>query len=193
MELILYCCECAITAGALFNSSKSCSHSLSMAAASKSAPREEILDEYRRGASLSHMDRFHRSRIPHDDRADRQQHQCRKAIQPPRGEQAPTKAAPPSTKEVAGRYYQLPSGHAVIEPYLCDRIRKIDSDRCWWCDSGERQSYYHLFARCKAWAPRSGTRCGRRLGREGLQVETPAGPLGQAVLEGQGDGGGLDS
>ena len=41
------------------------------------------------------------------------------------------------TQEVAGRYYQLLSGRAAIGPYLCDRIRKIDTDECWWCGSGE--------------------------------------------------------
>ena len=33
-----------------------------------------------------------------------------------------------------------------------DKIHKIDADRCWWCDTGERQSRFHLVARCPTWA-----------------------------------------
>ena len=30
--------------------------------------------------------------------------------------------------------------------------KKVDSDRCWFCNTGERQSRFHLVARCPAWA-----------------------------------------
>ena len=53
-------------------------------------------------------------------------------------------------KSLAGRYYQLQSGHAAIGSYLHD---KVDSDECWWCGSNERQSRHHLFTTCRAWTP----------------------------------------
>ena len=55
-------------------------------------------------------------------------------------------------KELAGRNYQFLPGHASIGSYLHDRIRKIESDECWWCDTGQRQSRFHLVVRCPAWA-----------------------------------------
>ena len=53
-------------------------------------------------------------------------------------------------KEFVGRYYQLLSSHAAIETYLADMIQKTGSNRCWWCNSAERQPHHHLF-RCQAW------------------------------------------
>ena len=52
--------------------------------------------------------------------------------------------------ELAGRFYQLLSGHAA--PYLV-RIGQAPNDRCWWCGSGERQKRHHLFVRCRRWTP----------------------------------------
>ena len=34
-------------------------------------------------------------------------------------------------KAFAGRYYQLLSGHAATGDYLCSRMHKLPSDRCW--------------------------------------------------------------
>ena len=31
-------------------------------------------------------------------------------------------------------------------------MRKVDSDKGWFCDTGERQSRFNLVARCPAWA-----------------------------------------
>ena len=56
-------------------------------------------------------------------------------------------------KHIAGRYYQLLSGHAAIGPYLKDKIHKMDNDRCWWCGGGKRQTRHHLFTECRAWTP----------------------------------------
>ena len=56
-------------------------------------------------------------------------------------------------KELAGRYNQFLSGHAAVGSYLHDKICKVDSDECWWCNTGERQSRFHLVTRCRAWAP----------------------------------------
>ena len=53
-------------------------------------------------------------------------------------------------KECAGRFYQLLSGHAATAPHL-KRIGQVRSSRCWWCNSGQRQSRFHLFFRCRRW------------------------------------------
>ena len=53
---------------------------------------------------------------------------------------------------MAGRYHQFLSGHAAIGSYLKDKIHRADWDRCWFCDTGERQSRSHLVAKCPAWA-----------------------------------------
>ena len=33
------------------------------------------------------------------------------------------------------------------------RVGQAQSDLCWWCGSGERQTRFHLFARCRRWDP----------------------------------------
>ena len=53
-------------------------------------------------------------------------------------------------KELAGRFYQSLAGHASIGPYL-RRVGTIDDDKCWCCNTGERQTRFHLVARCPAW------------------------------------------
>ena len=55
-------------------------------------------------------------------------------------------------KELAGRFYQFLSGRAAVGSYLHDKIHKIDSDRYWWRNTGERQSRFHPTARRPAWA-----------------------------------------
>ena len=45
---------------------------------------------------------------------------------------------------------QLLSGHALIAPFLKEKWRWTDSDRCWWRETG-RQSREHLFKECTAW------------------------------------------
>ena len=55
-------------------------------------------------------------------------------------------------KELAGRFYQLLSGHAATAEYLV-RIGQADSDRCFWCGTGEKQTRYHLFVKCRRWSP----------------------------------------
>ena len=59
-------------------------------------------------------------------------------------------------KSIAQRYYQLLSGHAATGPFLHDRMsgpQRAESDECWWCNCGKRQSRHHLFAECRAWLP----------------------------------------
>jgi hypothetical protein len=47
-------------------------------------------------------------------------------------------------KEVASRYFQFLTGHALMAPYLKEKLKKRDSDECWWCESGKRQTREHL-------------------------------------------------
>ena len=54
---------------------------------------------------------------------------------------------------LAGRYYQLLSGHAATGDYLCNKVHKLPSDRCWWCGQDVRQTRHHLFVNCAAWKP----------------------------------------
>jgi hypothetical protein len=42
-------------------------------------------------------------------------------------------------------------GHAVIASYLKYKIKTSDSDTCWWCDIGIRQTREHLFKECLHW------------------------------------------
>ena len=55
-------------------------------------------------------------------------------------------------KDVAGRYYQLMSGHVATAPHL-RRVGQAISDECWWCDTGQRQTRLHLFSSCRRWTP----------------------------------------
>ena len=85
---------------------------------------------------------------------------------------APT-CAPPR-KERAGRFYQLMSGHAATAPHL-RRIGLIDTDSCWWCGSGERQTRLRLFSRCRRWTPEI-----RELWRR-VEAECEGGPRAPSV------------
>ena len=53
-------------------------------------------------------------------------------------------------KELASRFFQLASGHAMITPFLKENFGWVESDQCWWCDGG-RQSREHLFKECRTW------------------------------------------
>ena len=33
------------------------------------------------------------------------------------------------------------------------RVGQAESDTCFWCGSGERQTRFHLFVRCRRWSP----------------------------------------
>ena len=48
-----------------------------------------------------------------------------------------------SRKELAGRFYQLLSGHAAPAVHL-KRVGQAPSDKCWWCGNGERQSRHQV-------------------------------------------------
>ena len=55
-------------------------------------------------------------------------------------------------KELAGRFYQFLSGHPAVGSYFHDTVLGVDFDRCWRCNTGERQSRFHTAARLPAWA-----------------------------------------
>ena len=43
------------------------------------------------------------------------------------------------------------TGHALIAPFLKDKLKKTDSDQCCWCETGKRQTRDHLFKECERW------------------------------------------
>ena len=52
-------------------------------------------------------------------------------------------------KDLAGRYYQFLSGHGSFGSYL-KTMKKVDSDWCWFCSIGERQSRFRPVTRFPA-------------------------------------------
>jgi hypothetical protein len=54
-------------------------------------------------------------------------------------------------KKVASRFYQLLSGHDITAPYLKEKLRKSETDTCWWCESGKKQTRDHVFKECSMW------------------------------------------
>jgi hypothetical protein len=58
-------------------------------------------------------------------------------------------------------------GLAIIAPFLTEKLKKIDSDECWWCDKRCKQTRDHLFKECDIWKAqiqRHRKDVGRRLG-----------------------------
>lgn len=56
-------------------------------------------------------------------------------------------------KAQESRRCRLLSGHAATGAYLCNKMGKIPSDKCWWCGRNKKLTRYHLFVKCKSWAP----------------------------------------
>ena len=75
----------------------------------------------------------------------------RRQYRPPRGGKL-RKTLSRTRKEFVGRFYQLLSGHAAVADQLV-RVNQAPSDRCWWCGSGEKQTRFHLFVKCRRWGP----------------------------------------
>ena len=85
-------------------------------------------------------------------------------------------------RTLAGRYYQLLSGHAETGTHR-HRFGRTDTPACWWCTSGEPQSRHHLFTRCPAWRPQT-----RRLWKdigEALGWKRPRAPSVRYLWEGK--------
>ena len=55
-----------------------------------------------------------------------------------------------TNRELASRFSQLASGHAMIAPFLREKFGWVESDLCWWCCS-DRQNREHLFKECRTW------------------------------------------
>ena len=69
---------------------------------------------------------------------------CRRRYSPPKGQKL-RKELRHERKALAGRYYQLLSGHAATGDYLYRKVHKLPSDRCRWCGQDERQTRHNLF------------------------------------------------
>ena len=131
------------------------------AAARRSAPHnngddDDVPDGLLTEASLSHM-----SRSATEARSRASTEWCAPSgYRPPSGRGLRRQHLRNIKKELAGRYYQFPSGHGSFGSYL-KRRNKVDSDRCWFCSTGERQSRFHLVARWGHGPARHGS-CGKR-------------------------------
>ena len=74
----------------------------------------------------------------------------RAPVQAPSGERPAPPTATRHPQGICWSFYQFLSGHANIGSYL-HRMELVDDDTCWWCDTGERQTRFHLVASCPAW------------------------------------------
>ena len=90
-------------------------------------------------------------------------------------------------KNLAGRYYQLLSGHAATGTHQL-RFGITDTDECWWCASGEPPVPTPLYQVSGVDPPASKTveGCGG-----GVRVGAPTHSLGQAPMGCKGSGGGF--
>ena len=116
-------------------------------------PGDAVPDELRCETSLSHLARVateNRSRTTVEWISSRTGDPQRK-YKAPRGRGLRQGLLRRTPKSIAGRCYQLLSGHAAIGPYLKDKIRKTEDDRYWWCGGGKKQTLHHLFPECRAW------------------------------------------
>ena len=104
---------------------------LAKAAAGNIESTDSIDDEYRRETSLSHM-----SRVTSEARVRTTREWIKDHVGPERKHRPPSgrglrrKKLRHVRKSLAGRYYQLLSGHAAIGPYLRDKVKKTDNDKC---------------------------------------------------------------
>ena len=126
-------------------------------ALAREAAAEELRREtpdYLREASLAHLTRKITEARSHETSSwIRASVKRRHRYRPPPGGKIRQELRA-ARKEVAGRYYQLLSGHAATAPHL-RRIGQATSDECWWCDTGQRQTRLHLFSRCRRWIPQT--------------------------------------
>ena len=44
-------------------------------------------------------------------------------------------------KTIAGRFYQLLSGHVIIAPFSKGKWEWIGTDQCWWCRQGRQHGH----------------------------------------------------
>ena len=152
-------------------------------AATGRAPRERLLEGYAEETSLAHMTRVAmeaRSKATTDWIAEHVRPGRR--YRPPPGKGVRRTQLRRVKKTLAGRYYQLLSGHAETGTHR-HRFGRTDTPACWWCTSGEPQSRHHLFTTCPAWRPQT-----RRLGKdvgEALGWKEPRAPSVRYLWEGR--------
>ena len=87
---------------------------------------------------------------------------------PPAGPGLRRKSLHHVRKSLASLHYRLLSGHAAIGSFLHERMTgplSRESSECRWCRCGKRESRYHLFVECRAWAPQI-RRLWRRVGKD---------------------------
>ena len=95
-----------------------------------------------REASLSHLTRkVTEARSSAMSTWIREHSGRRRRYRPPRGGKM-RKALAKERKETARRFHQLLSGHAATGEHLL-RANQVESDECFWCRSGERQTRFH--------------------------------------------------
>ena len=150
-------------------------------AATGRAPRERFPEGYVEETSLAHM-----TRVATENRSKAMTDWITEHVRPGRRYRPPPGKGVRRTqlrrvkKTLAGRYYQLLSGHAETGTHR-HRFGRTDTPACWRCASGESQSRHHLFTRCPAWRPQT-----RRLWRdigEALRWKWPRTPLVRYLWE----------
>ena len=82
-------------------------------------------------------------------------------------------------KELAGRFFQLLSGHAATAVHL-KRIDQAPNGKCWLCGSSESQSHHHLSIKCRRWAPEI-QRLWKRVEKD-CEWESPRAPAARLLL-----------
>ena len=116
-----------------------------------------VPDQVRWQASLPHLSRRASERRSEDtSRWIRDHFRPEQRYASPGGPGFRKRAMRRVRKLIAQRYYQLLLGHAVTGSFLHDRMtgpQRAESDECWWCNCGKRQSRHHLFTECQSWLP----------------------------------------
>ena len=122
------------------------------AAAEGDRPESEVADELRWQTNITHITRIATENKTQKTKQWISEHlgDPKRKYRVPLGKGVRRQILRHTPKHIAVRYYQLLSGHAAIGTYLKDKIRKIDSDNCWWCGGGKRQARHHLFTECRA-------------------------------------------
>ena len=122
------------------------------AKAAAEGERDTADHDYLKQASLSHLTRITTEARTNATSEWIRNHSGRhRRYRPPRGGKM-RKDLNRAPKEQASRFYQLLSGHAATAEHLV-RVGQARSEACFWCGSGEKQTRYHLFVKCKRWTP----------------------------------------
>ena len=148
-------------------------------------PGEELPEGYAGETSLAHMTRVTteaRSRATTDWITEHVRPGRR--YRPPPGKGVRRTQLRSVKKTLAGRYYQLLSGHAEMGTHR-HRFGRTDTPACW-CASGEPQSRHHLLYEVPGMA--TADEEAMEGGRGGFGVEEAKGSVGTASVGGEGRG-----